>query len=162
MRLGGDYNPAPTVEALTMMAGGGAPAARVLGEEGSVAALGLLPKVKDTFGNITTAEYKALDEAGKHVLDLNTSYNAKNKSLYVDWAGLPQSPETDKLGLDQYIKQSANAVGPKEIRSIIGALKQEYPDMQSITGIRISGARKAAEEAKPGSYVADPVLRVRK
>jgi hypothetical protein len=127
----------------------------------SAAALHLMPMLKERLGNLTTAEYKVLNDAGEHALDLHTSFNPKNKSLYVDWVGTPSQAQIG-VPLDQYMQQAANTVGPKEIRSLIGALKTEYPEMKSITGIRISGARKAVEEAKPGSYVPDPVLRVRK
>lgn len=130
-----------------------------------VAALHLMPMLKEPLGGLTTAEYKILNDAGEHVLDLNTSFNPKNKSLYIDWVGTPGNEQTDLMPLEQRLKQAANTIGPSEIRSLIGALKTEYPEMKTITGLRISGARKAAEEAAGqavGLYVPDPVLRVRK
>ena len=41
-----------------------------------------------------------------------------------------------------YFDAAANTLGTSEIRSLVKALMQEYPDMEKIIGERVSGARE--------------------
>lgn len=57
--------------------------------------------------------------------------------LYVEWMGRNNNFE------------GANTLGPKEIRSLIGSLKSQYPDALTVRGFRASGSRyggKSSEE----------------
>jgi hypothetical protein len=138
MRMGGDYNPAPVVETLGMLAGGGASAARALGTEGSLAALGLRPMRDPVPG----------------VIDIETLRSGGNDKLFdivnelgkrVGWTAITPRPVQKNL----YVNEIQGAKGPlsfgtADTRSLIDALKQEFPWAESVSGYRTSGARAKA------------------
>lgn len=71
--------------------------------------------------------------------------NAKDpKHLYVEW-----------MGRGNDLESGANTLGPKEMLSLLRAVKERYPDALTISGYRAGGARfggAAADEALKGQF----------
>jgi len=127
---------------------------------GSLAALHLMPQIPKWLGK--TGEHRALydvaNDAGKKVMELNTAYSPNARQLTVHWAGAPGAAEaaTDV----PWTSFAHQAGGTSEVRSLVKALMKEYPEMETITGNRASGARFGP--AKRSDAEAETVMRVRK
>jgi len=128
------------------------------------AALHLIPLAREAAylgrGIGEHTKYQVIDDLGQHILDMNTTFNPQNKRLYVDWVGLRGAENMTNTEMQDL---AAGRVGPKDMRSLLMALRNDYPEMRSLTGERISGARYAAEQyaAMKGQQLMtnDPVLR---
>lgn len=129
--------PQPYLQGVVDLAGMAGPELAAKG--GALAALHLLPKYKRVgpISGITDVSYRILDDAVKHVGELHGSYVPEGKVFNVDWIGGPRTEEP----LDTQIAAGANLHGPANMRSLLRALMKEFPEMESIAGVRISGAR---------------------
>jgi hypothetical protein len=81
-----------------------------------------------------------VNEEGERTGTLTTTYNPKNKNINVEH--ISSAP------------YSENSFGPANTRSLISALQDEYPDAQTLSGYRVSGARRASgsvKSIKPGA-----------
>ena len=80
--------------------------------------------------------YDMIDQAGRPVGSLLLTPDPVTKQLYVDWIG--------GLGV-----HGPSSFGPSLIRNLKRQLKELYPDYETVTGHRVSGARyKDGEGAK--------------
>lgn len=75
------------------------------------------------------------DETGKRIGMLNLSEQKGGKQLYIDMI---------QAGSEQSKFYQPNYLGPSAIRDIKRQLKQFFPNAETITGHRVSGAREAA------------------
>lgn len=76
---------------------------------------------------------------GKRVGSTDVTASADGKEVHVDY-------------IEGYGKGGPNAIGPRAMRDIIKQLKTHFPEMETITGWRVSGARTA-----PGSKGEGPI-----
>jgi hypothetical protein len=65
--------------------------------------------------------------------------------LHVDWIGA----EDTTGGRNPY--SSANSLGPREMRELVRSINETYPDIKSVAGYRVSGARTG--RASPGTIL---------
>jgi hypothetical protein len=149
---------APYAQAATDMAGWLGPEMAAKG--GSLAALHLAPyyrqmAINPLLKDAELASYKLTNDLGAHVADMNTKYHAPSKELKINWIGSPGAEEAE----DPLMRNFANKIGPSDIRSVVAALKGEYPEMETITGERISGARHGP--ATSGSNLGMPVTKAK-
>jgi hypothetical protein len=150
LRQGGDYDPAPFVKTIGALTGG----APLIGEDASLAALGLVPRVgKNTstdliWGGKGAHSFDIVNELNKPVAATwLTQPNPKTLHVEMIRALDPENPEN--FLFNSYGQGPANVLGTKEIRSLIPAIKKHFPDVEKIEGYRISGARdKARTEAE--------------
>lgn len=95
--------------------------------------------------------YRMLDtETGAHKGDVSVSYNQNTKDVHINMikAG---GVATDREHLNQtdpgYRARSANfysnAIGAKDIRELAREIKRIWPEAETISGYRVSGARQA-------------------
>lgn len=82
-------------------------------------------------------DFDLLDETGQRRGSLNLSEQAGGKQLYVE---MIQGGGTAKM-------YDPNFFGPALMRDLLRQIKEQFPDAESITGHRVSGARE-----KAGSY----------
>ena len=87
-----------------------------------------LAKAESKYGEMINHEYDFVDQNGNRVGNLMVTPYEAIKQLYVDWVG----------GLGS---NGPTSFGPSLIRDIKRQLKELYPDYESITGHRVSGAR---------------------
>lgn len=87
-----------------------------------------LKKVDSTYSDHS---FTFNDESGKELGDLDISEENGGKRLYVD----------DIRGRDEFGPRS---FGPGIIRNLLEQLKQHFPDAETLTGFRVSGARDKA------------------
>lgn len=116
------------------------------------AALHLIPR-------ITTERGASISELGRDVYKQQLAglrdYNIvdDSKKLVGNMQTMGSSPFPEKInygyamdpgtvGVSLISGVGANKLGPKEIASLIPELKREYPDMNLLTGDRVTGARK--------------------
>ena len=90
-----------------------------------------MTKLADTGGGESHA-YKFVDQNGKDVGQLWVSPDSATKQLHVDMIN----------GVSGFY---ANSFGPSLIRDIKRQLKEMYPEYETITGHRVSGARYSPE-----------------
>jgi hypothetical protein len=93
-------------------------------------------------------DFNILDEEGKTVGTINLSEAKGGKQIYVE---MIQAGGTPKM-------YDPNFLGPALIRDLRRQIKQEFPNAESITGHRVSGAREAAESTDAKS--AFPVVKL--
>lgn len=93
-------------------------------------------------------DFELQDETGNKVGSLNISEQKEGKQLYVDM--IQGGPPGSKL-------YDPNFLGPTLIRDLFRQLKAEFPNAESITGHRVSGAREKAESYNKPS--ASPVIK---
>jgi len=150
----GDYNPAPTVDLMGMLAGRApwaeAGSAGVFGGKSMVPGqqgVTLRPKPIDVFtsefGNPNTHFFHIVSPKGKRVGELQgyTQYYDKNFHINKISSSLPGVEHPD-------IEGTPRTFGTGNMRSIIKALQDRFPDLETISGWRATGAReKAAKEA---------------
>ncbi len=94
-------------------------------------------------------DFNLQDETGKTIGSLNLSEQKGGKQLYV---------EMIQAGADKRM-YDPNFLGPALIRDLFRQLKQEFPNAESITGHRVSGAREKANSYNAAS--ATPVVPLR-
>lgn len=95
----------------------------------------------------TFHDFDMLDEQGKKVGAVNLSEQLGGKQLYV---------EMIQAGADKRM-YDPNFLGPALVRDLFRQIKEAFPDAESITGHRVSGARgKADSFMKPS---ASPVIK---
>lgn len=92
-------------------------------------------------------DFQLLDETGKTIGSVNLSEQAGGKQLYI---------EMIQAGKDKRM-YDPNFLGPALIRDLLRQLKQEFPNAESITGHRVSGAREKADSFMKPS--ASPVIK---
>lgn len=92
-------------------------------------------------------DFNLQDEAGKVIGSVNLSEQAGGKQLYI---------EMIQAGANKRM-YDPNFLGPALIRDLLRQLKQEFPNAESITGHRVSGAREKAESFMKPS--ASPVIK---
>jgi hypothetical protein len=137
---------------------GGIDAASYLTGEGAIkglagAALHLLPAMGKLAEEGLT--HHIMNDVGERVADATLHYYPETKDLRVGWVGLPMDLSS-VTSFREFAKNSANMLGPSEIRSLVQAAKKEFPDAETMSGMRISGARTG----KRGS-VSDVRVRLR-
>jgi hypothetical protein len=96
-------------------------------------------------------DFHIRDDRGEHVGEV--TINSKDpKNLWVEWIGAHGA-------------YPFNALGPKEIRSLLDSVRTRYPEAETISGFRASGARwlgkpsSSVPEASAAGY--EPVIRLR-
>lgn len=77
-------------------------------------------------------QFELQDEAGKSRGYVILSEQKGGKEIYIE----------DISGLDRV--ESANEFGPRMIRDVLRQIKEEFPQAESLTGFRVSGARDKA------------------
>jgi hypothetical protein len=126
LRQTGEYNPAPAAELMQMMLGGASPFAA----RGAVGALGgklrLEPGTQGSFSTLTR-DHDIVDEGGRTVGQVSV-HTPKPGEVHIE----------NVQGTDW----GPGAFGHSATRSLIDALREHYPNMETITGIRSTGARK--------------------
>lgn len=96
------------------------------------AALALMAKkMHPMYAGTGKQNFDILNDAGKAVANLQTSYIPTTKNVYVQWIGSP----------DESILKGVNELGPSEIRTLLKEIKKAYPEAELLSGFRISGAR---------------------
>lgn len=94
-------------------------------------------------------DFDLLDENGNKTGSINLSEQQGGKQLYVEM--IQGGPPGSKL-------YNPNSIGPALMRDLLRQLKAEFPEAETITGHRVSGARE-----KSGSYMepsATPVIKL--
>lgn len=94
-------------------------------------------------------DFSMLDENGQKVGTINISEQQSGKQLYVDM--IQGGPPGSKL-------YNPNFMGPALMRDLLRQIKEAFPNAETITGHRVSGARE-----KAGSYMkpsASPVIKL--
>lgn len=102
------------------------------------------------YGDVRFHDFDMLDETGKTVGSLNLSEQRGGKQLYVE---MIQGGGNAKM-------YDPNFFGPSLMRDLLRQIKQEFPNAETITGHRVSGARERA-----GTYeqkLAMPVIKLDK
>jgi hypothetical protein len=82
---------------------------------------------------ISSDKFDVNDQTGKRIGSIEAVPYEGGKRVYID----------NILGFSA-AGQGPNLWGPSLVRSLIGQLKQEYPQMQQLGGFRVTGARDAA------------------
>jgi hypothetical protein len=93
--------------------------------------LQLLPVVTE-YG---THGFDILDQTGRRVAELHLTRSGDGKNLHVEWFGGTVTP----IGRPTQI---ANIFGPKLVRGLFQQVKEQFPEAETITGKRVSGARE--------------------
>lgn len=141
MRRGGQFDPAPFVEAGLMGPAVSAPMAlRGAIDPATLAAL-YLSKKKD-FGPYT--EYSLLKETGENVGYMHARPRQEGRDVYVENIGTYESTPLPRESAAARYNLAAHALGPKEMRSWLMGLRHEFPSAETVSGYRVTGGRKAA------------------
>jgi hypothetical protein len=174
----GEYNPAPAVDLMGMLAGGGMRAA----EPGSIGVFGGAYKGAGKPGVTLQAAREPLigvDYHGRptesHAFDIMDNERNRVGGISSTWA-----PNQKQLNID-YIRsavpgqkpEASRVLGTYSVKSMIRALQEHFPELEQITGTRISGARKKAgvvqggprgfsTDPTTGRYYTDAVVRIPK
>jgi len=90
------------------------------------------------------------DLEGKPATTLNISERRGGKELHVEWIGM------DLTGRGPMIRSNPNQLGHKAMKDVLRALKEEFPNAETIQGYRVSGAR-----SNTGKGAAEAVIRIR-
>lgn len=80
-----------------------------------------------------TTHHFTLNTEGKPRADLYLTEEDGGKTLYVDDFSAPGD-----------IEKAANTLGPRAVRDAVEQIKEQFPNAEKITGLRVSGAREAA------------------
>lgn len=106
-------------------------------------------KTHEAAGFGTFHDFHLLDENGQKVGALNLTEQEGGKQLYVDM--IQGGPPGSKL-------YNPNSMGPALMRDLLRQIKEAFPNAESITGHRVSGAREKAESYMQAS--ASPVIKL--
>lgn len=146
MRTQGPYDPAAPVEAAMLPLGISAPRA-VLGagklDLSTLPSLYLHRKAPERIAsNYAQSAFDVINDAGKNVANMSVTYIPKEKTVYVNglYTNLPGSP-LDVGNTARQLNPSAHIIGAKDIRTLLMAIKNEYPEATKIEAFRASGAR---------------------
>src|SRR6266478_2521840 len=93
-------------------------------------------------------DFDLLDETGKRIGSLNLSEQKDGKQIYVE---MIQAGGTPKM-------YDPNFLGPSVVRDIRRQIKAEFPQAETITGHRVTGAREKA--GTWGAKLAMPVIKL--
>ncbi len=94
-------------------------------------------------------DFHILDDQGQRVGSLNLSEQRGGKQLYVDM--IQGGPPGSKL-------YNPNSMGPALMRDLLRQIKEAFPNAETITGHRVSGAREKADSYMKPS--ASPVVKL--
>src|SRR5215467_5121469 len=87
--------------------------------------------------------YHMMNEEGSKVGKITTSWKPHRNELYV--SGMQSDLPTTVPGTEAArANDAAHSLGLSNIRSVVEALKKEYPKAESITALRTSGGRYGA------------------
>jgi hypothetical protein len=106
----------------------------------------------------TTGGIKA--HSGFEYLPGRHAHNYRIMSGDTDLGGIslnvknPQAPEVQMI--ENWGGGGPNSLGPSVLREILGLLRQQYPQMTKLHGLRISGARDAANVRDPYAEINFP------
>lgn len=145
-RTGDVYDPGPAME--TMMLGPGISLPKALLGKGvdpsSLAALYLKARGRpQTFDNLTSNQFEMVNDLGKSVGNMRTVYNPVNKDVHIE--GIYSSLDSPlERGLATESNYGSHSLGAKDIRSLLTGIRKEFPEAETISGYRVSGAREAA------------------
>lgn len=98
---------------------------------GDKVALKKVSQGEGRFANVH--DFDLLDGEGKRVGDIQLTYDEAKKDLFVEYVRHDQGP---------------GAFGPRAVRDIARQLKVEFPEAQTVSGVRVSGARETVAGAK--------------
>lgn len=127
----------------------------MLAHDPRLAALFLHLKNKVEFGPWVNHEFDIFHDSGKRVGNALITYGP-DKDVHVDMIrgeiGAVKSP-FDRNSYAYQSNRMSHGLGTKEIRSLLTAVKQQFPNAETVSGFRISGARskgrtEAGGEAK--------------
>lgn len=149
-----------------------------ISEGAALSSLFLVPGKDWTFdsrGNISTEKsqlrygdsgrYHMINaETGKYAGYADLSYRQGQRSVYVSYISSDPTGDIPKGTSGSFAKDNSNlsqkalesnynnqTLGMKETRSLLSELKRIWPEAERVYGLRVSGARAAAEEAGRGS-----------
>lgn len=107
----------------------------------TLAALMLMPRFNTKAGESGT--YDIMDN-GKKLGWTQLEYNPEKKAVLVDMIASHQ-PSTRPVGTPgNYIQDRENTLGTAKVREMINALRGTFPEVQTVGGFRVSGARDKA------------------
>jgi hypothetical protein len=78
---------------------------------------------------------------GEHVGGLNVMYDPRAKDIYVAGIDSIKPPVIDRMSTPGLANHLSQSLGYSDVKSLIGALKNEFPEAETISGWRTSGAR---------------------
>lgn len=147
MRTQGEYDPRPALETAMMGPMASFPMAAARGFAGDPSVLSTLYLHARPPGRMRPSSSNAfnlVNEEGRTVGGLETTYNPLSKDVHVDYisSNMPSPLERGSLAAES--NWASQSIGPKDIRSLIMGLKHQFPEAESVSGFRVSGARKAA------------------
>jgi hypothetical protein len=137
--------PMAMIDAASMLPTGGGSA--LAGKGLGLAALHLLPFMGDDIleeAAPTAAKYfnskqfHLVNDLGHAVGNAEFSYNPELKRIWIHGIESDEGP---------------SSIGTADTRSLIAALRKEYPEAETVSGVRISGARKAGRVYRPSEEV---------
>lgn len=111
----------------------------------SLAAMFLVPKAGTNWGQSGT--YDAIHDSGKRAGFADLSYNPNSKDVHVnfmagqnspDWGFSSKVPGSGGAGFES---SGHHSVGPAEMQGLGYEVKRVFPDAQTTSGLRVSGAR---------------------
>lgn len=85
-----------------------------------------------------------LDESGKRIGNLSTAFDPATGNVHVESIHTDKRSPFPKFSNAREANDRSHALGPSDIRSLVTALRAEYPAATSMTGYRVSGARDLA------------------
>ena len=116
--------------------------------EGAAANVILGPRLKSPWSDKNAVMHDLIDSRTKErmgsLVGKIQSVNKKDpnspKELYVDWIGA-SPPDNIPITATRREYSAANTLGMKEIKELLKDIKQKYPEVSSLGGYRVSGAR---------------------
>jgi len=84
------------------------------------------------------------DEVGNKVGWVKAQYNSRNKNISIDMIQSETPRKAEKPGsLGYAINPEAHSFGHADTRSLLREAKREFPEAETVSGFRVTGARQA-------------------
>jgi hypothetical protein len=129
------------------------------GEPGAIGALTLNKRFNLPGG---TRGYEMINEEGQQVGRLTANWTPHKRDIYISdvTSNLP-SPHPHG-SIPAQANSASGSLGFGDLRSVVDALKQEFPRAETISGLRASGSRYGPAGAARGTEGASTSIRIRK
>lgn len=117
---------------------------------GEIGALKLVPTagipVREKAYGITKHFFDLIDaDSGQKVGWVEASHNPRTKNVNVDMIQSEKPRTEERTGsLGFAINPDASSLGLRDIRSLLPEAKREFPDAETVSGFRVTGARNAS------------------
>lgn len=151
-RTGDMYDPGPALETAMLGPMASFPMALRGKMDPNLLAALYLKRFEGNTGEPLMHGFGLLDQTGKSVGHMRTSVY-KYPDVYVENIRTNQRTPLDVYNLARQTNMASQAIGPRDIRSLMMGLRNEYPTAETVSGYRISGARAA-----PGSDAVERML----